>query len=102
MVRNSLGRLFQYFGAATVKVASTYIDDTNGTESFISSHLRLEREVARIMTPFDMYSGIPICIYSLVSNAKKTTLSYISKLKPPESRHCGMDIYGYISTLKLK
>ena len=37
MVRNSSGRLFQYLGAATVKAASAYIDDTSGRESFISS-----------------------------------------------------------------
>ena len=30
-VRNSSGRLFQYFGAATVKAASAYIDDTSDT-----------------------------------------------------------------------
>ena len=41
MVRNSSERLFQYFGAATVKAKYAYIDETNGTESFISSHLRL-------------------------------------------------------------
>ena len=46
MVRNSSGRMFhgtvlQYFGAATVKAASAYIDETSGKESFISSHLRL-------------------------------------------------------------
>ena len=41
MVRKSSGRLFQYFGAATVKAASIYIYDTRGTQSFISSHLRL-------------------------------------------------------------
>ena len=41
MVRNSSGRLFMYFGAATVKAASACIDETNGTDSFISSHLRL-------------------------------------------------------------
>ena len=34
-VRNSSGRLFQYFGDATVKAASAYIDETSGTESFI-------------------------------------------------------------------
>ena len=62
MVRNSSGRLFQYFGAATVKAAYAYIDYTNGTYSFISSYLRLGRVVARIMTPFDRYSGTPIYI----------------------------------------
>ena len=41
MVRMSSGRLLQYFGAATLKAASAYIDETNGTDSFISSHLRL-------------------------------------------------------------
>ena len=42
-VRNSSGRLFQYFGAATLKAASAYIYIyvTSGIESFISSHLRL-------------------------------------------------------------
>ena len=35
-VRNSSGRLFQYFGKVTVKAASAYIDETSGTESFIS------------------------------------------------------------------
>ena len=51
-VRNSSGRLFQYLGAVTVKAASTYIDETSGTESFISSHLRLRRvlESNRIRT----------------------------------------------------
>ena len=39
-VRNLLGKLFQYFEAATVKAASAYIDETSGTESFISSHMR--------------------------------------------------------------
>ena len=34
-------RLFHYFGAATVKAAYAYIDETNCTESFISSHLPL-------------------------------------------------------------
>ena len=62
MVRNSLGRLFQYFGAATVKAAYAYIDETNGKESFISSHLRLGRVVARIISPFDRYDGTPIYI----------------------------------------
>ena len=45
MVRNSSGRLFQYFGAATVRSASAYIDETSGKESFISSHVRLGRVV---------------------------------------------------------
>ena len=45
MVRNSSGRLFQYFGAATVRAASAYIDETSGKESFISSHVRLGRVV---------------------------------------------------------
>ena len=93
MVRNSSGRLFQYFGEATVKAASAYIDETNGTESFISSHLRFVRIVSRFMTPFDMYSGTTI-IYSLVSNAKKTTLAYISQLQSPESSHYTMYRYG--------
>ena len=31
MVRNSSGRLLQYFGAATVKAASAYIDETNAS-----------------------------------------------------------------------
>ena len=53
MVRNSSGSLFHYFRAVTVKAAYAYIDETNVTESFISSHLRLGRVVARIMTPFD-------------------------------------------------
>ena len=53
MARNSSGRLFQYFGASTVKAASAYIDETSGKESFISSHLRFGRVVARIMSPFD-------------------------------------------------
>ena len=61
-VRNSLGRVFQYFGAATVKAASAYIDETSGTESFISSHFRLGRVVDRIMSPFDRYDGTPIYI----------------------------------------
>ena len=39
LVRNSSGRLFQYFGAATVKAASAYIDETSGTESFIKLSL---------------------------------------------------------------
>ena len=30
MVRNSLVRLFHYFGTATVKASSEYIDETNG------------------------------------------------------------------------
>ena len=38
MVRNSSGRLFQYFGAATVNAASGNIDETNGTDSFTRSH----------------------------------------------------------------
>ena len=50
------------FGAATVKASSAYIDETSGKESFISSHLRLGRVVARIMTLFDRYSGTPIYI----------------------------------------
>ena len=50
MVCNSSGRLFQYFGAAIVKAASAYIDETSGEESFISSHLRLGRVVVRIMS----------------------------------------------------
>ena len=33
MVRNSSGRLFQYFGAATVKAISAYIDYTGGKDS---------------------------------------------------------------------
>ena len=37
-VRKSSGRLFQYFRAATVKAASAYIDDTNGTE-ISSAHI---------------------------------------------------------------
>ena len=57
MVRKSSDKLFQYFGAATVKSASVYKDEINGTESFISSHLRLGRVVARILTFFDRYSG---------------------------------------------
>ena len=57
VVRNLSGRLFQYFEAATVKAASAYIEETHGTESFISSHLRLGRVVSRIRTPFDKYSG---------------------------------------------
>ena len=59
MVRNSSGRLFQYFGAATVKADSAYNDETSGKESFISSHLRLGRVVVRIMSPFDRYDGLP-------------------------------------------
>ena len=39
MVRNSSGRLFQYFGEATVNSAPAYIDETSGRESFISSHV---------------------------------------------------------------
>ena len=39
MVGKSLGTLFQYFGEETVKVESAYIDETNGTDSFISLHL---------------------------------------------------------------
>ena len=62
MVRNSSGRLFQYFGAATVKAAYAYIDATSGKETFISSHLRLGRVVVRIMSPFDRYDGTPIYI----------------------------------------
>ena len=61
-VRNSPGRMFQYFGAAIVKAASAYIDETSGKESFISSHLRLGRVVVRIMTPFDRSDGTPIYI----------------------------------------
>ena len=64
IVRKSLGRLFQYFGAATVNAAYAYIDEINGTESFISSHLQLGRVVARILTHFDRYSGTPIYISS--------------------------------------
>ena len=100
MVRNSSGRLFQYFGAATVTAISAYIDETNGTESFISSHLRLGRVVARITSPFDRYDGTPIYIDSLVSNAKKTKLAYISKLQQTlESPLWNVYIYGYIITL---
>ena len=73
MVRNSSGRLFQYFGAATVKAASAYIDETSGKDSFISSHCRLRRVVVRIMSPFDRYDGTHI--YNLVSNAKKSKLA---------------------------
>ena len=62
MVRKSSGRLFQYYGAATMKAASANIDETNGTESFIISHLRLGREFSRILTIFDRYSGTPIYI----------------------------------------
>ena len=50
-VRNSSGRLFQYFGAATIKASYAYIDETSGKESFISSHLRIVRVVDRIMSP---------------------------------------------------
>ena len=74
-VRNSSGILFQYFGAATVKVEYAYIDETSGTESFIISHLRLERVVARIMSTLDRYDGTPIYIYSLVSNANTSKLA---------------------------
>ena len=49
MVRNSSGRLFQYFGASTVKLSYAYIDEKNCTESFISSHLRLGRVVALVV-----------------------------------------------------
>ena len=70
-VRNSSGRLFQYFGAATVKAASAYIDETSGTESFISSHLQLGRVVARIMSPFDRYDGTPIYIALLVMQRRR-------------------------------
>ena len=62
MVRNSSGRLFKYFGAATVKAAYVYIDETSGKESFISSHLRLGRVITRIMSPFDRYDGTPVYI----------------------------------------
>ena len=62
MVRNSSGRLFQYFGAATVKADSAYIDETIGKDSFISSHLRLGRIIVRIMSPFDRCDGTPIYI----------------------------------------
>ena len=56
MVRNSSGRLFQYFGAATVKAASSYIDDTNSTEFY---HLTFATRTIsyRSMSPFDRYSG---------------------------------------------
>ena len=73
--REDYSHMFQYFGVAKVKAASAYIDETSGTESFISSHLRLGRVVARIISPFDRYDGNPIYIYSLVSNAKKTKLA---------------------------
>ena len=63
MVRNSSGRLFQYFGVATVKEASAYIDETSGKESFISSHLRLGRVIVQIMSPFDRLDETPIYIY---------------------------------------
>ena len=53
MVRKSYRRMFQYFGAATVKASSAYIDETRGNESCKSSHLRLGRVVVRIMSPFD-------------------------------------------------
>ena len=53
MVHNSSGRLLQYFGVATVKAASVYIDETSDKDSFIRSHLRLGRVVSRIMSPFD-------------------------------------------------
>ena len=52
------GRLIQYFGAATVKAESAYIGETNGTESFISSHFGLGRVVARILTLFDRFRYI--------------------------------------------
>ena len=67
-VRNLSGRLLQYFGAATVKAASAYIDETNGTESFISLYLRLGRVVALIMSHFDRHDGTPIYI---MCNVKK-------------------------------
>ena len=62
MVSNSSGKLIQYFGASTVKAAYTYIDEKHSTESFISSHLRLGRVIAHIISPFDRYSGTPIYI----------------------------------------
>ena len=62
MVRKLSGRLFKYFGAAIVKAEYAYIDETNGTESFISLHLLLGRVVSRILTFFDRYSGTPIYI----------------------------------------
>ena len=61
-VLNSSGRLFQYFRDTTVKASSAYIDETNGTYSFISSHFRLGRIVACILILFDSYSGTPIYI----------------------------------------
>ena len=38
------------------------IDERSGTESFISSHLRLGRVIARIMSPIYRYDGTPIYI----------------------------------------
>ena len=72
-VRNSLRRLFHYFGTETVKAASTYIDKTSDTESFISSHLRLRRVVSRIMIHFDRYDGTPIYIAETCINLENST-----------------------------